>query len=146
MMSNVKISDATLEKIIIQGDPEELVDKARLIGEGLAGSLKTSQIRNIFGTMRQIQMSWPSEPDDRSKLKPEELENLEKQSQQGWRQLLLLVPKLRYQAGRKSEVKPLADVLEPGIKLVGGDRGRFQNFAEFFEAILAYHTAAGGKT
>jgi CRISPR type III-A/MTUBE-associated protein Csm2 len=145
-MSEMRISDASLQKIIVEGDPEELVGKSEQIGEALAGSLKTSQIRNIFGTMRQIQMGWPPEPEDRSDLKPEELAKLEDLADRGWRQLLLLIPKLRYQAGRKKEVKPLADVLEPAIRLVQRDRDRFQRFAEFFEAILAHHTAAGGKS
>jgi CRISPR-associated protein Csm2 len=145
-MSKVRISDASLQKIIVEGDPEELVGRAKEIGRALAGSLKTSQIRNIFGTTRQIQMRWPPEPKDRSDLEPEELAKLQELADQGWRQLLLLIPKLRYQAGRKSEVKPLADVLEPAIELVQGERSRFQHFSEFFEAILAYHTASGGKS
>ena len=145
-MSKVRVSDASLQKIIVEGDPEELVGRAKEIGGALSGSLKTSQIRNIFGTTRQIQMSWPREPKDRSALEPEELVKLQEEANRGWRKLLLLIPKLRYQAGRKSEVKPLADVLEPAIKLVQGDRSRFQHFTEFFEAILAYHTAAGGRS
>lgn len=145
-MDKMRVPDASLRKIIIEGDPRELVDTAKEVGGALARSLKTSQIRNIYGTMRQIQMSWPPEPKDRSKLKAEELAKLQEMANQGWRQLLLLTPKLRYQAGRKREVKPLADVLEPAIQLVDGDRTRFQHFAEFFEAILAYHTAAGGRS
>jgi CRISPR-associated protein Csm2 len=145
-MNKARVSEASLQKIIVEGDPEELVKRAEKIGGELAGSLKTSQIRNIFGTVRQIQMIWPPEPEDRSELEPEKLAKLQELANRGWRQLLLLIPKLRYQAGRKSEVKPLANVLEPAIGLVQGDRGRFQHFAEFFEAILAYHTAAGGKS
>lgn len=145
-MANVNVSQASLQKIIVDGDPEELVGVAKEVGGALAGNLKTSQIRNVFGTMRQIQMRWPPEPKDREKLKPHQLEELQELADQGWRQLLLLVPKLRYQAGRKSEVKPLADVLERAIRLVEKDRTRFQHFTEFFEAILAYHTASGGKS
>ena len=62
------------------------------------------------------------------------------------RQLLLLQPKLEYQARRQSEVTELKDVLITAIRLVDGKRERFAHLVEFFEAILAYHVAAGGKT
>jgi CRISPR/Cas system CSM-associated protein Csm2 small subunit len=48
-------------------------------------------------------------------------------------------------------VKPLADVLSNAIDLVAADKDaavqakRFGYFVDLFEAILAYHTAAGGK-
>ena len=61
------------------------------------------------------------------------------------RELLLLKPKLAYQAAREEKVKPLADVLEVAIDQVDGRRERFQRFVELFEAILAYHTTYGGK-
>ena len=52
-----------------------------------------------------------------------------------------------YQAARErgGGVKELTNVLTPAIDLVGENRNRFQNFVDFFEAILAYHTAAGGR-
>jgi CRISPR-associated protein Csm2 len=62
------------------------------------------------------------------------------------RRLLLLQPKLEYQARRQKEVKGLKDVLILAIEQVKGNRERFVRFVEFFEAILAYHVAAGGKT
>jgi CRISPR-associated protein Csm2 len=145
-MARVNVSETSLKKIIVDGDPEELVKQAEEVGGTLAKSLKTSQIRNIFGSVRQIQMNWPPEPKDRSELKAEDLKRLQDAADKGWRQLLLLIPKLKYQGERIKDVKPLAGVLEPAIKLVDKDRGRFQNFAEFFEAILAYHTASGGRS
>ena len=88
-----------------------------------------SQIRNIFGTVRQIQMNWTGEV----------------QKAASYRRLLMLKPKIKYQAARTREVKPLADVLDKAIDYVGDDRVRFGRFVDFFEAILAYHTAFGGK-
>ena len=61
------------------------------------------------------------------------------------RELLLLKPKLAYQAAREPKVKPLADVLDVAIDQVEGQRERFQRLVELFEAILAYHTKYGGK-
>ena len=105
------------------------MDQAKAIGEALSDSLTKSQIRNIFGTVRQIEMNWTGDEEKAA----------------SYRQLLMLKPKLQYQAARTREVKPLADVLDNAIDHVGDDRVRFGRFVDFFEAILAYHTAEGGK-
>ncbi len=123
------------EKVIeiITGDePRLLVEEADQAGRQLAGQLTKSQIRNIFGAVRQIQMNWPpsvSQEEERARV----------------RELLLLKPKLAYQAAREPKVKPLADVLDLAIDQIAGQRVRFQRFVELFEAILAYHTKYGGK-
>ncbi len=131
---SVRLSSQDYQKIIVEGDAKALVDHAEAIGTGLAGRLTTSQIRNIFGTVRQIEMSWTPRA-------------TEQERKYAARQLILLKPKLAYQARRERGrgVQQLADVLIPAIDLVGEGRERFQNFVNFFEAILAYHTAAGGQ-
>jgi len=128
------ISPADARAIIVDGDTKLLVERAREVGNTLARQLTTSQIRNIFGTVRQIQMVWGPQATPQ-------------QQQQATRQLLLLKPKLAYQArrGRGDGVKILERILSPAIDHIGDDRERFQNFVDFFEAILAYHTAAGGQ-
>jgi CRISPR-associated protein Csm2 len=119
--------------IITQDDPVLLVEEAERAGKQLAEQkLTKSQIRTIFGTVRQIQMNWAP-----SAGREEERAHV--------RQLLLLKPKLAYQAAREAKVKPLADVLDLAIGHVEGQRVRFQRFVELFEAILAYHTKYGGK-
>jgi CRISPR-associated protein Csm2 len=119
--------------IISRDEPKLLVDEAKRAGEQLArGKLTKNQIRNIFGAVRQIQLSWPastSPEDEKARV----------------RELLLLKPKLAYQAAREPTVRPLADVLDVAISQVQGQRVRFQRFVELFEAILAYHTKYGGK-
>jgi CRISPR-associated protein Csm2 len=129
-----KLSAEDIHRIIVEGNSEVLVARAEDVGQALARQLTTSQIRNLFGTVRQIEMMWI----------PQATEN---ERRQATRQLLLLKPKLAYQAKRErgKGVEILRDVLSPAIELVGDDRQRFQNFVDFFEAILAYHTAAGGR-
>ncbi len=127
-----------LRKIIVDGDAEELVKQADTLGKQLVKPLTTSQIRNIFGTVRRIAMNWPENAS-------------EEQARRAHRDLLLLKPKLAYQAKREGErkgrgVEMLRQVLDPAIDLVEGRRERFQNFVDFFEAILAYHKAYGGRT
>lgn len=127
------LSDSERQNIIVRGDTALLVKKAEEIGYALKKSdLKSAQIRNIFGTVRQIQASWPLVSDPEAE-------------RAAYRQLQLLKPKLAYQAARNQPVKGLADILTPAIDDVGADRERFQHFVDFFEAILAYHVAAGGK-
>ena len=129
------IAPQSLEKIIVQGDAQVLVTQAKDFGETMqAAGLSKSQIRGVFGTVRQIHASW---------------DNTE--SKQNMRKVLLLKPRLAYQGSREPKVKPLADVLSSAIDLVAADNDeqvqakRFGYFVDLFEAILAYHTAAGGK-
>ena len=136
---NVILSPQDYQKIIVEGNAKLLTSKAETIGQRLARKLhlSTSQIRNIFGTVRQIEMNWGQHA-------------TEEQQRNAARQLILLKPKLAYQAQRErgkgaKGVAELANILIPAIDLVGEDRNRFQNFVDFFEAILAYHTAAGGS-
>ena len=130
----VSLSPDENRAIIVDGNAKLLTDKAENIGNSLARQLTTSQIRNVFGTVRQIEMNWGPRA-------------TEHQQQQAARQLILLKPKLAYQARRERGrgVQELANILTPAIDLVGDDRDRFQNFVDFFEAILAYHTAAGAR-
>jgi CRISPR-associated protein Csm2 len=127
-----------LQKIITDGDAKTTVKEAEVLGKELARQLSTNQIRNIFGTVRRIEMTWPEKP------KNAEEENAAAQAR---RELLLLKPKMAYQAKRERGrgVKRLTDVLSEAIDLVENDRQRFQHFVDFFEAILAYHKAHGGK-
>jgi CRISPR-associated protein Csm2 len=133
-MNQKRLSSQDYQKIIVDGNAELLTERAESIGTSLARQLTTSQIRNIFGTVRQIEMSWTPRA-------------TRKEQQYAARQLILLKPKLAYQAKRErgKGVQELADVLIPAIDLVEENRDRFQNFVDFFEAILAYHTAAGGQ-
>jgi len=125
----LSITDDQIRTIITQDQPRLLVDQAEQIGRALSRTLTKSQIRNIFGTVRQIQMNWTEEA----------------QKAASYRQLLMLKPKINYQAARTREVKPLADVLDKAIDYVEDSRVRFGRFVDFFEAILAYHTAEGGR-
>jgi len=132
------VSQEELKRIITDSKSAELtVKKAKEQGSFLAEGkkrLSTSQIRAIFDEVRQIEALWSQDPN------------------QAIRRLYLLKPKVRYRAGKeKGKVEDLAKVLEPAIDIVltGPDEGTkytyFRHFVDFFEAILAYHRAAGGK-
>lgn len=130
------ISQEDLRKIIVDGDARLLVHSAEQLGGALQrGGLRTSQIRRIFGAVREIEMDWPRTA----------AESESERARAAKRQLTLLEPKIRYQQERFREVKPLAAVLIPAIRLVQDDRQRFQHFVELFEATIAFHRAAGGS-
>jgi CRISPR-associated protein Csm2 len=97
--------------------------------EGLAPGFKergltTSQIRNIFGMVKKME----TEGFDANKF-------------------ILLKPKLAYAAARANAdgTHAFAEVLTRAIDVVDDDAKKFARFVDFFEAILAYHKAAGGK-
>jgi CRISPR-associated protein Csm2 len=127
-----------LKLILIQGDAQQLVKWSEDIGKWLAeqDGLTSSQLRNVFGTVRQIQMRWNEEARSRT-----------------WNEVVLLRPKMAYQAKRASRAKgkeksegleTLRKVIEPAIVLLSKNSPptteQFTNFVNFFEAIVAYHT------
>ena len=133
-------SDDVIRKIIQESDSDELVKQAEGIGSGLAKNegLKTNQIRAFFSEVKRIEGSI------RQREKKDKLEEPDR------RRLVLMKPKLAYQAHRQMEshsygVAKLEQALKPAIGFVGDKVKNFQNFVDFFEAILAYHKAAGGK-
>lgn len=137
-----RISQAELKAVITQSDPHStklLVDHAEDLGSRLKNAnLTTSQIRALFGEVRQIQA---------------QLSIGEQERARALRKLILLKPKMAYRARRERGrgVEELTSVLDPAIDLVvdGSDQEiqeqNFQRFVDFFEAILAYHKAAGGN-
>ncbi len=139
-----------LDAIIVRGEAKilvetaqkiagEMIQKARWGGVAEGSSVSTSQIRNIFGASKRIEMSVD-----------------EKNAQDKYGELILLKPKMAYANGRFNKdfgngrykipgFKTLVDCLSYAIDKIEGDYNRMKNFFNFFEAILAYHKAEGGK-
>ena len=148
-MSNYGVlSEADLRAIIT--DPNGtavLVKRADALGKSLKSQgLSTSQIRALFGEVRQIQGEW----------------SIAGHREQALRRLYLLKPKMAYRKRKERGrgVQALVEVLDPAVDLVtaapprpegqapGGANTQddnFQRFVDFFEAILAYHKAHGGN-
>lgn len=119
-------SDSELRKMLDGEDPQGIVRWAdKIAAKSVEGKypLNTSQIRNIFGTVKKLELA-KDKDDVVSKL-------------------ILLKPKLAYVVGRNNDVfglKILQTVLGKAIDQVAENKEpRFQNFCRFFEAILAYH-------
>jgi len=125
-MSNNRM-DKTKIKRIIEGDMSQLNEYAENLAKEYAPQndkekktkLTASQIRNIL--------------DDVQRMKEEELK-------QG--RLELLRPKLAYVSGRNKDswaLRELREILDEAIRMVENDFKRFENFRNFFEAIVGYH-------
>lgn len=110
------------ENILTEEDIEKFIDLSERFGTYCAkNGISTSQIRGIYQKVKRL---------------PDDFENSKKE-------LNLLRPKLAYQKGRFSKLGPLTEVLDDLIKKVKDD-STLRGFKNFFEAIIAYHKAAGG--
>ncbi len=119
------VNQQQVQQAIREGG-KPLVDAAEKLGKHLVSrELTTSQIRNIYGMVKRMEM-------------------------RGFdvHEFVLLKPKLAYTAKRARDrggAEDLKTVLIWAIDEVGSDASKFQRFVDFFEAILAYHKAEGGK-
>ncbi|MFI3198468.1 MAG: type III-A CRISPR-associated protein Csm2 [Methylococcaceae bacterium] len=119
-------------KSFIQKDEtaKRMVEYAEKLAMDICRDVSSSQIRNAYGTVKKLEMQ--SVFDNKS-----------------YRELLLLKPKLAYARGRSSKkeiFKKLEDTLSAAIDAVDvKEPETFKRFCNFFEAILAYHKAHGGK-
>lgn len=105
----------------------------RLGGYCAISSVSSSQLRNVFGQIKSLEMRMSNLPAEN------EIDAL------SLRKMQLLIPRLAYAAKREGGgLIQLSDVLTTAIKLVE-TVGDFMRFSQFFEATLAYHKAYGGK-
>lgn len=116
---------------IISGIDKACIKFTDEFGEFLKNNqLTTSQIRNVFGELKRIQMKG---------FKNEKTA------------FLLLKPKMAYAVARdgKRGLQQLTNVFNKAYEVVdvAGDSGEkhYQNLMDFMESILAYHKAYGGK-
>src|SRR4030095_8740437 len=120
------LTDTDIERLITS-DSKFMVQVAEGVGKHIADrarGVSSSHVRNIYGTVKQMEMSGFK-----------------------YHELVLLKPKIAYAAKRaaRDRADDLKKVLTAAIDAVGDHEYRFQRFADFFEAILAYHKAYGGQ-
>lgn len=102
----------------------QLVDDARTLATvSKDKDLKTAQIRKIYGTVKELELTMRSKGFQ-------------------YDRIVFLLPKLAYAANKKREVDNLRDVLSACIDKIQNDENGpddFERFVNFFEAVLAYH-------
>jgi len=122
-----------IQQWVNNGPTVDLIRSAETFGHQLVrGKLTTSQIRQVFTRMKNIE----SKGIDATRLAD----------------LLMLKPLIAYAEGRNKcdGLTHLKNLVCDGIDQVAAARGdelrsRFKNFVKLFEAVLAYHRASGGK-
>lgn len=134
------MSQTNMTALVAKDDPELLITTAQTLAEKLKGGGRRdateatkTQVRRLFSTLQQIEMSWPRE---------ETTENAQ-EKRDAYRELLLFKPRLAYQASRHWALKPLVEALHEGIDAVSVDQNRekLKRLVQFFEATLAYYIA-----
>ena len=120
---------------ISDGSDAEMIAFSEQVGKFLAEGgpekqLSTSQIRNIFGEIKRIQLKGLNDP-------------------AALASFMLLKPKVAYAEGRKHNqgIFVFRKYFDEAwaVVLEGNREKRFNNFCNLLEAILAYHKANGGK-
>jgi CRISPR-associated protein Csm2 len=112
----------------VQRGGKELVKLAEQLGPLVQkNKLSTSQIRNAYGMVKRMEMNGFDA-----------------------HEFIMLKPRLAYAAARapkeeRDGPQQLKEVLSWAIDEVGDSAENFVRFVDFFEAILAYHKAAGGR-
>ncbi|MGQ9485645.1 MAG: type III-A CRISPR-associated protein Csm2 [Desulfosoma sp.] len=108
---------------------DRLVDIADAVGKTVANQVKMNQIRRFLDGARKVEAELKGR-EDFEKIKG---------------QIVLLRPKLAYAAGRHSEVKHLAEILDAAVRSAAQTKDNFMKFLRFMESIIAYHRFHGGK-
>lgn len=134
-----------------QFKPEWITDRidkdavvfANDFGGFLKKDLKSSQIRSFFGEVKRLEF--------KSRIQKHGVEFINED--EFVRDFLLLGPKIAYSAQRQDTdgYRQFKEVMFKAIKYVNTDQKKgvekkhFDNFVDLFEAIIAFHKAAGGK-
>lgn len=126
-----------LPSMIQEGNAEAIVLHTAKLSQYL-GDVSTSQIRNVFGPVKRIQLEWtPGVVDDKAKAL--------------YKQIVLLRPKLRYMVARTTSkraekaMRYFQEVMDAAIQQIGEGkdytqrREYFENFVAFFESLVAFH-------
>jgi CRISPR-associated protein Csm2 len=122
-------------KWITEGADESFVKFADEAGKYMAPqdnkdkqALSKSQIRNVFGEIKRIQLKGFNTPESKSAF-------------------MLLKPKVAYAEGRNRTMglSLFKKIFDEGWIYAKENKITYQNFCNLLEAILAYHKAYGGK-
>lgn len=121
--------------------PSNLVKWAEGLGRILVDrGLKSAKLRRIYDPVTVLKARLRAIVSKGEEEREKELENVRAS-------LLFLKPKLRSESRRERGVEPLGLALEAYINRVINSRDikDYENFINFFEAIVGYHKGFGGR-
>lgn len=121
----------SIKTIIETDNPKLLIDQAKKLAKEIKSTEATrTQVRSLFGTLRKIEMSWPTQIAD---------DQEQQQLDGAYRQLILLMPRLAYVARKHPELIEFTKTLQAGIEHVKKDDLKtFKRMMQFSEAVVAY--------
>ena len=102
-------------------------------------AMTSSQIRNIFGEIKRIELQYVETSENSSSIFDWQTD------------FRLLRPKIAYNTARvlsskrENKIKDFRTVVEMAHGQVKNDWGSFKRFSQFVEGIIAYHKVYGGK-
>ncbi|SFM73945.1 type III-A CRISPR-associated protein Csm2 [Thermodesulforhabdus norvegica] len=110
---------------------DRLVEIARVVGEDLkVRDIKLNQIRRFLDGVRKVEADLSRRDADFSRVRDK---------------IVLLQPKLAYAAGRHSELRKFAEILEAAVRSGAEKEENFWKLLRFIEGVIAYHRFYGGK-
>jgi len=130
--NNNEVIDEMLQEIHKVIDPEKdkygvkLIENAKKLGKKLKDNeMTTSNIRKLYSEAKKINpdvdTNWPYKVN-------------------------MLKARFAYAAGKNpKKVKDFQKVAEKALESIGNDPLKYYRFLDFFEAVVAYHRAYGGK-
>jgi CRISPR-associated protein Csm2 len=151
---NIKFKVSWIQKRI---EPET-IDFAEQFGKHLVENrLTTNQIRNFYSEVKRLEgkirllAAQEKSAAKKDEENPDLIEYLN--DDEFIRDFLLLRPKIAYAAQRADSpgIRDFKSVMEKALAAVDFDSEKgvskrgFDNFADIFEAIIAYHKVAGGR-
>jgi|GEM_PF-430689 CRISPR-associated protein Csm2 len=138
----ITITDPDPAKRTLKSYPiRNLVKDMEAFGQFLKeGGLKTNQIRKFLDTVNNIKLELNLKIKDKGGDAAILISDFPKIDAE----LVLLKQKIAYASAKKSEVKPLKEVMDAAIDKVQ-DSEDFERFFQMVESIIAYHKYAGGE-
>jgi len=118
------LNDQKIDIILKKSDIKRFIDLSEEFGKNCKNKkITTSKIRSIFDSVKKLKSY------DESK-----------------NELYMLLPKLAYAKGKdtKHTLDEFQEVMDKLIRKIDSEQ-ELKNFKDFFEAVIAYHRAEGGK-
>lgn len=114
------ITTEDAQRIIVQGDAELLVARARELA--LQSEATSTSVRRLYTEALRTAMLWKDK----------------RRGDQARRRAILFRPRLTYLTARDEKLRDVDRACQPMLEATQGDEQRFQRFVEFLEALVAY--------
>lgn len=128
-MNEQKIKNENLKVNLL--DVDDILEKAEKIAKELSGNQTKTQVRRLFGMLREFERKYWKKEKDYNKLIEE---------------LKFMKPKIVYQVARNKDIKVLKEPLIDAIEQINENNidETFPRLVKFMESIIAYFEEKSG--